>query len=255
VSKSFDVKAFEALSPQCVGKVCYAEIFGSTNDEAKSAIYSSLACSGSLFITEYQTQGRGRGEKSWLCPAGEGLLFSLIVDPDVRTELWYRMSLAVGVAIVEVCRSIGVEAELKWPNDVYVRGKKLGGILIEKINDFLVVGVGINVNVMNLPDKVYGSAISLAQVLGETVQRELLLSRIVADIYRYGSLIGGHFERVKELADYYFYLKGKRVSMLVNGKPMTASVLGLSDDGYLSVMQEGVTLEIIQASDIEILGE
>ncbi len=249
----FDPLAFENLTPQCRGKVVYQEVVESTNDEARKEITSGKATSGNLYLAEFQTSGRGRGGNRWVCPEGEGLLFSLVVDPDVDPALWYRMSLAVGLAIVDVLRVFGLEAMLKWPNDIYINDKKLGGILIEKVNDLLIVGVGLNVNVREFPREVAERATSLSGVLGEDVNREVLLSEIVSSIYQNGSMIGESFGRLIERVMECFYLKNERVSMIVNGETVVGDVLGVTGNGYLIVEKEGKYMEIIQASEIKIL--
>jgi BirA family biotin operon repressor/biotin-[acetyl-CoA-carboxylase] ligase len=233
--------------------VVYQDFVESTNDEARKDIISGKGSSGYIYIAEFQAKGRGRGGNRWVCPEGEGLLFSLIVDPDVAPALWYRMSLAVGLAIVDVLRDLGVEAMMKWPNDIYINDKKLGGILIEKVDELLIVGVGLNVNVREFPEEVTESATSLSSVLGEDVNREVLLSEIVCSIYKNGSMIGENFGHLIERVMECFYLKNKRVSMIVNGEIVVGEVLGVTENGYLIVEREGKYIEIIQASEIKIL--
>ena len=249
----FDQQAFEELTPQCRGKVVYHDVVESTNDEARKDIISGKCSSGNLYIAGYQTSGRGRGGNRWVCPEGEGLLFSLVIDPDVAPAFWYRMSLAAGLAIVDVIRDLGIEAKLKWPNDIYINDKKLGGILIEKVDDLLIVGVGLNVNVREFPSEVAERATSLSAVLGENVNREVLLSEIVCSIYKNGSLIGENFGRLIERVMECFYLKNERVSMIVNGETVMGQVLGMSENGYLMMKKEGGFVEINQASEIKIL--
>jgi len=162
---SFEVPVFESLTPACRGKVSYYSVTGSTNTEAREAVLTGNAESGSIYIAESQTQGRGRGDHQWSCPVGEGLLFSLVLDPDAEPEFWYRMSLAVGMAIVDVTRDLGLKTMMKWPNDIYCDDLKLGGILIETAGDKLVVGVGMNVNVQEFPPELSNKASSLLMVV------------------------------------------------------------------------------------------
>ncbi len=249
----FDQQAFENLTPQCRGKVAYQNTVESTNDEARKDITSGEGSSGNLYLAEFQTKGRGRGGNSWVCPEGEGLLFSLVVDPDVAPALWYRMSLAAGLAIVDVLRDLGVEAKMKWPNDIYIDDKKLGGILIEKVNDLLIVGVGLNVNVREFPEEVAERATSLSNTLSEDVNREVLLSKIVCSIYKNGSMIGESFGHLIERVMECFYLKNEQVSMIVNGETVVGEVLGMTEKGYLLIEKNGESIEINQAIEINIL--
>lgn len=250
---AFETQVFEKMTPQCRGKVVYQDVLESTNDEARKDILSGKGASGNIYIAEYQTKGRGRGGNQWVCQKGEGLLFSLIVDPDVEPALWYRMSLAAGVAIVEVLQVLGLEAMLKWPNDIYIGDKKLGGILIEKVNDLLIVGVGLNVNVREFPPEVAERAVSLSYVLGKNVNREILLSKIVGSVYKNGSMIGDDFGYLVERIMECFYLKNKRVSMIANGATLEGKVLRLTENGYLLIEKHGELIEINHASEIKIL--
>jgi BirA family transcriptional regulator, biotin operon repressor / biotin---[acetyl-CoA-carboxylase] ligase len=249
----FDLQTFEELTPQCRGKVLYLAEVESTNDLAREAIISGEGSSGSIYLAEYQTKGRGRGGNRWVCPAGEGLLFSLVVEPDVEPMYWYRMSLAVGLAIVDVLGDLGLEAKLKWPNDIYIHDKKLGGILIENVGGFLIVGVGLNVNVREIPEEVLSRATSIIKVSGQEVNREVLLSEMVKSIFKMGSLIGEGFGHVRERVMECFYLKNQRVSMMVGGETLVGNVVGLSENGYLMIENEGKFDEISQASEIKIL--
>ncbi len=249
----FDVEHFEEMTPQCRGKVSYVSEVESTNDEAKKLVREGKAVSGMLFLADYQTQGRGRGGNQWVCPRGAGLLFSLLLEPDEAAAFWNRMSLAVGLAIVDVLGGLELDVKLKWPNDLYLGGKKLGGVLIENVNGFLIVGVGLNVDVEEFPEEVAARAISLANVCGDRVNREKLLSDIVKMIFKYGSLIGDHFGYLRERVMECFYLKEQRVEMKVNGDILEGDVLGLSENGYLLVACEDGLEEICNATEIKIL--
>ena len=249
----FDVQKFESLTSVCRGKsVSYSEI-GSTNTEAKNAILSGAAESGHIFIAESQTNGRGRGNHQWSCPTGEGLLFTLVLDPDVDIHYWYRMSLAVGMAIVEVTSAIGIETQMKWPNDIYCGDKKLGGILIEAVEDKLVVGVGLNVNVQSFPSDLSEKATSLYQQRGVPTDREELLSKVITAIYQNGSLIGRGFPSLLERIQECLYMKGSLVSMKTSEGKLVGRLQGLSDNGYLLIqeMSESANVrELMYASDI-----
>lgn len=249
----FDAQIFEEFTPQCRGKFFYERVVESTNDLARNDISQGNGVSGMLYLAEFQTKGRGRGGNHWVCPAGEGLLFSLVLEPDEAPSLWYRMSLAVGIAIVDVLKDLGIEAKLKWPNDIYIQDKKLGGILIESVNGFLIVGVGLNVNVREFPDEVAERATSLITASGREFEREVILSEIVKSIYRNGSMIGEGFWHLRERIMECFYLKNHRVSMIVNGENLVGDVIGLSENGYLIVGNEGKVDEVSQASEIKIL--
>jgi BirA family transcriptional regulator, biotin operon repressor / biotin---[acetyl-CoA-carboxylase] ligase len=129
---------------------CRDEV-GSTMDVAFQAGLDG-APEGALFCAETQSHGKGRMGRSWFSPAGRGLYFSLILRPKARTDQVARMTLLSAVAVCEALRETGNwEANIKWPNDILIHGRKVGGILTqlraekERV-EFVVVGVGINVH-------------------------------------------------------------------------------------------------------------
>ena len=124
---------------------------GSTNADL-SQLAQKGAPSGTVLVADYQTHGRGRHSRKWESPPGETLLFSILLRPACRVEDFGWLTQLAGLSICDVCRDFtGVEAWLKWPNDVLAREKKLAGILAEAIfgkgtDHALVLGVGFNIN-------------------------------------------------------------------------------------------------------------
>ena len=124
---------------------------GSTNADL-SQLAQKGAPSGTVLVADYQTHGRGRHSRKWESPPGETLLFSILLRPACRVEDFGWLTQLAGLSICDVCQDFtGVEAWLKWPNDVLAREKKLAGILAEAIfgkgtDHALVLGVGFNIN-------------------------------------------------------------------------------------------------------------
>jgi BirA family biotin operon repressor/biotin-[acetyl-CoA-carboxylase] ligase len=159
----------------------------STNDAAKRQAKKG-AKEGTVIIAEEQTAGRGRIGRSWLSPKGS-VAISIILYPPLAylTSLIMVASLATAYAIERVTN---LKAQLKWPNDVLVNGKKVCGILVEsdvKGNkvDYTVIGIGLNVNI-NLADfpGIAPSATSLSQELGGYVSRRRLIQSLLAEVER-----------------------------------------------------------------------
>ncbi|MBC7946017.1 MAG: biotin--[acetyl-CoA-carboxylase] ligase [Burkholderiales bacterium] len=129
----------------------------STNSELLRRLHDGRATHGSVLAAEWQSGGRGRYDRRWRAAIAQGLMFSLAWRFDSGAGFLAGLSLAIGVALVRSLRALGCEdAELKWPNDVLIRKRKLAGILIELSGDALgpstaVIGVGLNVM---LPDKI-----------------------------------------------------------------------------------------------------
>ena len=185
---AFDAERFRAESREAKPKLgrplMYQPVTGSTNDDALLAARSG-APHGSLFVTDEQTAGRGRRGNAWLAAPGESLLFSVLLRPRLELPQVSALTLAFGLALRDaVAPMIRLPAQIKWPNDLYVNGKKLAGILVESQlqGDRLqavVVGVGLNVVSRDFPEEIAARATSLALLGAERLERESLLPRIL----------------------------------------------------------------------------
>ncbi|MCL4458310.1 MAG: biotin--[acetyl-CoA-carboxylase] ligase [Chloroflexi bacterium] len=186
-------------------EIIYAQTVGSTNDIAKQAARKGTP-EGLVVIAEEQTSGRGRLGRPWLAPAGTCLLVSLLLCPSLLpSELFLVTALCSSGAAAAIEMVSGLACSLKWPNDLLIQGKKVGGILSEvELEDdkvaAVIVGLGLNVNfeVRAYPE-IATTAISLAQALGRPVSRVALLQDLLFQIEgRYLALREG---RWKDLYD------------------------------------------------------
>jgi BirA family biotin operon repressor/biotin-[acetyl-CoA-carboxylase] ligase len=136
---------------------------------------------GAVGTCELQTAGRGRMGRRWTSPRGAGVLFSLTLEPRTPAERLPPFGLVVAEA---VCEATWPQAEVRWPNDVVVEGRKLAGVLAELREGKLVIGVGVNANLTaaDLPDDARVSATSLRILRGAPVDRPQLLADLVAAI-------------------------------------------------------------------------
>lgn len=158
----------------------------STNERAK-ALASAGAPHGTLVTADEQTAGRGRQGRSWLAPSGSAVLMSLVLR-----ELEPGMALAPLAAAVAVCEAAeasapGVECRVKWPNDVWIEGRKLAGILIEgrPQQGWAVLGIGLNVTATELPEEVREIATSLAMASGVGLEPPDVLARLLDALERW----------------------------------------------------------------------
>ena len=117
-------------------KIQYQEIVPSTNEIAKALAMNGCG-NGLVCVAEEQTGGKGRLSRGWFSPAGGGIWFSLVLQPNFRPEEASKCTLLAAVAVVKAVNSYpGVEARIKWPNDILLEGKKLVGILTEMSAEF-----------------------------------------------------------------------------------------------------------------------
>ena len=159
----------------------YYSRLASTNDEAWELIAENVP-NGSLIITDNQFKGRGRFGNKWISAPSMGLTFSLILYDLKNLQ---RLPLMIGVSVCEALKEFNFKIKLKWPNDIILNDKKIGGILCElkKINNVktIVVGIGMNINEKadDFPDNLRKKAISLSMVSNITYQRERVLAKIL----------------------------------------------------------------------------
>jgi BirA family biotin operon repressor/biotin-[acetyl-CoA-carboxylase] ligase len=159
---------------------------GSTNDFARR-LGRNKEPEGSVVVAEHQTKGRGRHGRTWESPPGVGLWLSLLLRPRIETAELGVLPLFAGLCVAEaVAGTVGLSAELKWPNDVLLGTKKFCGILSEsefrhERLDFVVIGIGINVNQdeENLPPELRQQATSLRLECGGPVDRIELLTELL----------------------------------------------------------------------------
>ena len=161
----------------------------STNADVAAAARRG-APEGVVIIAERQTAGRGRLDRQWESPARAGVLLSVLFRPRIAPAALTLLPLVAGLSMVEAVRSVaGLEARLKWPNDVLVDDRKLGGILLERVGDAVVVGVGLNVTTRRDELPVAG-ATSVALEDGRT-DREPLVKEVLRSLARrYQDFVG-----------------------------------------------------------------
>ncbi len=170
----------------------YAEV-SSTNDVA-ARLADAGAREGVTVAADAQTAGRGRLGRRWSSPAGAGLYTSVVLRPSPQVAR--LLTLAAGVAIAEgVERAAGLSAQLKWPNDIYIGGRKLAGILAEAGSSrggiqHVVLGFGINVLPAAYPADVAARATSLEGELGRPLDRGLVLAECLAALSAWYAVLG-----------------------------------------------------------------
>lgn len=177
------------LSSQIIGlNTHYVRATSSTNDLAKE-IAKQGAPDGTVVLAEEQTAGRGRLGRSWQCPARTGLCFSVVLQPKVSPMEVTQLTMMSAVAVAKVLEgALGVPARVKWPNDIYINGLKVCGILAEMLAEsdrvkFIVLGIGINVN-QSKDDlgQLEDLATSLRLQKGSIISRVEILKKILEEM-------------------------------------------------------------------------
>jgi BirA family biotin operon repressor/biotin-[acetyl-CoA-carboxylase] ligase len=239
----FDINGFRAcLRTDSFGRnLLFDATVGSTMDVARRAAEQG-APEGTVALADEQTAGRGRLGRSWVAPPAVNLLPTLLLRPSdaVLRQIAMIAPLAITDAVAE-CTAL--QTDIKWPNDVQARGKKLAGVLIETSvhsgERFVLVGAGINVNFDPRPfDEIRDIATSVAVELGHDVERESLLAAYL-----------GHFERMYRDAMAGGSVRDAWRSTLVTlGKDVTATWPGGIAEGVAEDVDETGAL-IVRTAD------
>jgi BirA family transcriptional regulator, biotin operon repressor / biotin---[acetyl-CoA-carboxylase] ligase len=207
---------------------------------------------GAVAAANVQTKGRGRLGRTWEAPAGKALLFSVLVRPPAGRKL-PELSLVAGIAVADALEeTLGLNAQIKWPNDVLVNRKKVAGILAEARGDAVVIGIGINVNQTRdeLPlddDDVETRAASLFTTDGETRERAPLLARVLARFeHHYKTWADGGLDDLYIDLGSRDFLRGRRVS--INGT--TGTAVQIDREGRLEVEVDGGGHELVESGEV-----
>ena len=168
------------------------EVLDSTNNKAKEYVKDLINRGNTenvreIFVCEKQTKGRGRMGRDWESPAGTGLWMSCLMTPNVSSDVLSEITLLAALGVVKAINHLAVtnsilniEPKIKWPNDIVVKGKKICGILTELVNDaatginYVICGIGINVNDKSFVGENYNHATSLYNESGVVWNREEL---------------------------------------------------------------------------------
>lgn len=233
----------------------------STNLEVKRA-----AAAGdpgpTLFVAEEQTAGRGRRGRNWSSPPGSGIWMSLLLRPKLRPERASILTLVTALAVTDGIReATGLEAAIKWPNDVVVKGKKVAGILTEMSTDmdrieFVVIGIGINVNTESFPEEIQSVATSLAIEQGKRAAR----TPIIAAIWKYFAAYERLFEEtssfaaLKERYETLLANRNREVRVLDPDGEYTGTAVGITEEGELLVLRDNQSLTAVRSGEVSVRG-
>jgi BirA family transcriptional regulator, biotin operon repressor / biotin---[acetyl-CoA-carboxylase] ligase len=251
----YDFEVSRGLNTKFIGrKIYYFDAITSTMDEGVR-LGLKQAPEGTLVLAESQTKGRGRLGRGWFSPKYKGIYLSLILRPKILPADAPLLTLLAAVSICEGIKdTVGLSLQIKWPNDIFLVNKKLGGILTElnaetdKIN-FLVIGIGLNVN--NDKKALISGATSLKEHKNESFNRVSLLQGILRRIETNYLLLqskGGSMiiEKWRE----YSITLGKRVKVYCQNEHMEGEAVDIDVDGGLLIRKDSGVVEKVMAGDV-----
>ncbi|MFP5041103.1 biotin--[acetyl-CoA-carboxylase] ligase [Parasediminibacterium sp. JCM 36343] len=228
----------------------------STNSYAIDKIQANLAAHGTAFFAHAQTAGRGQRGRQWVAEAGSNIIISCVVDTRL---LSMQQQFSFSVCIALACRNFfasntGGDAAIKWPNDIYWRDRKAGGILIENIIrgqewHWAVVGIGININQTVFPDGLK-NPVSLRQITGKLLDAVALAKQLC-------TFLEASFQELlswgapKQLAAYnqYLYKANEQILLKKDSAVFSCTIKGVNEYGQLLV--SGCSYDFFEFGEVE----
>ncbi|CAG9622627.1 biotin--[acetyl-CoA-carboxylase] ligase [Sutcliffiella rhizosphaerae] len=241
-------------------QVHFKESVTSTQKIAHQLAYDGVP-EGTLVVSEEQTTGRGRLNRSWHSPKYTGVWMSLILRPNLPPAKAPQLTLLTAVAITQAIEEVtGLRPDIKWPNDILINKKKAVGILTEmqaeadKINS-VIIGMGINVNhqIDHFPKELHSIATSLSIELGKTVNRAELIQSILLHLENlYERYLQHGFYPIKLLWESYAISIGKRIIARTITGTLEGLAKGITEDGILMLEDDQNCIHYIHSADIQI---
>ena len=235
------------------GRTVYFDATDSTNVQAKR-LAEAHAPHGTLVVSDRQDGGKGRRGRSWASPSGVGIWMSLILRPEIAPSSASMLTLAAALAVREGIREeTGLSPLIKWPNDLVLNGMKICGILTEMSTElmeiqYVITGIGINVNQREFPPEIRDTATSLSLEAGRSFRRSSLIAAILKAFEKdYAAFLKtGDLSLLLEEYNACLVNRGKEVCILDPSGEYRAVAEGIDESGSLLVtLPDGTRREII----------
>lgn len=257
-----DVLTPDLLRKRIKGKLFGKRLFHFFKTDSTNRVAMELGHGGepegAIVLAEEQTAGRGRAGRPWHSERGTGLYVTLLLRPRLSPVQAPLLTMLAGIsAHTAIQAQTGLEAEVKWPNDLLLNGKKIGGILTEMHAEpnqikFVIVGIGINVNQEKFPAELSAIATSLRKETGRIWPRLELLARLLhefeSDYNRWMREGPGYvIERFQTISG---FANGRQVRVDTGHEVYSGSTAGLSPDGLLLVQKKNGQIATVIAGDV-----
>jgi BirA family biotin operon repressor/biotin-[acetyl-CoA-carboxylase] ligase len=245
-----------ALAGHAVGsEIQVHEELGSTSDHARDLGMAGHP-HGLAVFAESQNAGRGRRDNRWSSQPGLDLAVSILLRPEARLEIWPRLTTLAALAICQAIESVTrLRAEIKWPNDIFIADRKAAGILAETFTAgagaFMVIGIGVNVNSVDLPPDLRGTATSLKLASGREVDRNALAIALLKALDQQVKRVEQGFAKAVEEVRQRSWLMNKPLVARVDGREVRGLATGLNAEGHLLIRDEqGAVVALSSAEQV-----
>lgn len=224
------------------GEIHYYDEIDSTNTQAKR-LAEAGSVHGTYVVAERQKTGKGRRGRAWESPKGSGIFMTLLLKPEMNPNHASMLTLVAAMAVTKAMRTtLELPAQIKWPNDIVLNGKKICGILtemsaeIDYIN-YVVVGIGINVSNKEFPEEISHTATSILLESGKTIRRAALIEAVWEQFEFYYKLFCRTYDLSEIYEEYNHFLanQNRQVKVLDPQEPYEGIAMGITKRGELIV--------------------
>ena len=253
---SYEIEPF--LNTKCIGRnIKYFDTLDSTNTTAYKFAKEG-AFEGTAIIAEKQTKGRGRLSREWTSPKNKGIYTSIILRPNMAPYQAPGITLVAAVSVAEALRSsTGIEASIKWPNDILINNKKIAGILTEMEAEsdsikFIILGIGINLNAKftELPK---GSTSAFEELHRKVLRFEIAVALFQKLEENYNIFNKEGFSPIRDKWHDLSATLGRRVRATCINRKIEGEAVGIDTDGALKIRLDNGFHEKVMAGDLVLL--
>ena len=229
----------------------------STNDIAINMAKCG-ASEGTIVVAKQQTKGRGRRGKVWLDEPGQCLLMSVVLRPDKRADELSQLTFVASLSVAEVLHQLGLQASLKWPNDVYVQGRKIAGILLEvafcDTRPAVVIGIGMNINQTSFPDNIADTATSIAIETKKQIDPDYVANLLIDILFaNYEKCLTNGFDDILIRWQMHMWGVGSNAEVISQGNNIKGTIIGIDARGALMLKnRRGYVHEILAADAVNL---
>lgn len=243
------------LTTSFIGKnIKYYNEVTSTNEVAKTLANESV--DGTLIISEKQFGGKGRLGRVWSSPLG-GIWTSIIIKPEIEPINANKITQIAAASLIKVLHKYNVNAKIKWPNDIYINNKKFAGILTEMKCDmdrihYLIVGIGMNINISNFPDEISKIATSIKLETNKEYNRSEFLANFLNEFENlYLDFINhNNFKSSLDICKNNSILLDKDAYLITSNNKERVHCIGINDDGMLIIKDSKGEIKSVISGEI-----
>ncbi len=247
----FSVDVFEAAWPELAKSLRYFAEVDSTNDTARLFERED----GAIILSERQRKGRGRSGSSWYSEENHSLTLTLVAHSTLPLQQRSRLALGAGLAVAQTIEQYGnILAEVKWPNDVFVNGAKICGILVEASTHGAIVGIGCNIGKLTSAPTMERQATSLSEESTQVIDRESFLGALVKRCRYIFQQCETDFPNVVDALNQRLAWKGQAITFADDfGDTKRGVIHEIAHDGALEIEISGIKKRIYSASEIKVV--